>query len=147
MRKFVGIAELRRRGFAVLFGFIALAFLAGWSVMAYQAPSVPDGVKVAMGVLALTVIALSLVLLFPRTYLQVDLEKRTATFVDRGERSTLPLDEVGPLYVRKITRNIGNSASTKKSARRRLRKLNEQFGFSKTAPEKESYEYVNDELR
>lgn len=170
MRKFAGIAELRRRGAAVLVGFIALAFLTAWSVMAYQAPSVPDGVKVGMGVLALTVIALTLVLLFPRTYLRVDLEKRIATFVDRGTRSTLPLDEVGPLFVRKITRNIGNSAqrsdathtfriecaafpvafyvgSTKKSAQRRLRKLNEQFGFSKTAPQKESYEYVNDELR
>lgn len=170
MRKFVGIRELPRRGLAVLAGVIALAFLTAWSVMAYQAPAVPDGVKVAMGVLALTVIALALVLLFPRTYLHVDVEKRIATFVDRGTRSTLPLDEVGPLFVRKITRNIGNSAqrsdatytfriesaafpvafyvgSTKKSAQRRLKKLNEQLGFSRTAPPKESYEHVNDQLR
>lgn len=165
MRKFVGISELRRRGLAVLLGVIALTFLLGWSVMAYQAPAVPDAVKVGMGVLALTVIAVAHVLLFPRTYLHVDVGKRTATFVDRGTRSMLPLDEVGPLFVRRITRNVGNRAtstfrvesaafpvafyvgSTMESAQRRLRKLNEQLGFSRTAPPKDSYESAGGEWR
>lgn len=154
----------------MLIGFIALALLTAWSVLVYQSSSTPDGVKVAMGVSALIVIASTLVLLFPRTYLQIDVEKRTATFVDRGKRNVLPLNEVAPLYVRKITRNIGNSShrsettytfriecaafpvtfyvgSTKKHARRRLAKLNGQLGFSKTAPQKESYQHVNDEVR
>lgn len=171
MSKFPGIVELGRRGLAVLVGTTAMAFLVGLSVMVYQSPSAPDGAKIAIGVLALVVFAIVLMLLFPRTYLRVDLKSKTATFYERGEeRETVPLDEMGPLRVRKITKSIGNSGrradlsytfriessafpvtfyegSTKKHAQRRLKKLNQRFGFTKTAPEKESYEYVSGELQ
>ena len=154
----------------MILGTVAAAFGVGLAVMVHQDPGAPAGARIAIGVLALIVLTVLLVLVFPRTYLLVDVKGRNATFFEGGrETERVPLDQVGPLRVRKITKNIGNSGrradtsytfriessafpvtfyegSTKKHAQRRLRKLNARFGFTKTAPQKESYEHVQGEL-
>jgi hypothetical protein len=166
MRRYPAVTELRKRDLCWMAMFFAAVPLVALSVMIYQSkPSdVPAGAWTSVGLLAATELALAVVIRFPRRYLTVDLERGTATFVDKGKREEMPIRDLEPLYVRKVAKEIRGGqgrpdrtstwfrvetaaapvvfyrAASKKPAAKALARLNRKFGFTRAAAEKTDYE-------
>ena len=154
MTKFPGVVEQPRRNSALFFGVLAGAPLISLSLLAYHARITPTGAKVAISLFVMVELALVLMRLFPRTYLLIDEKGRVATFVNRGHRKEMPIEDLHPLQLRTIDRPrshgrvnrsyrvesaaapvIFHSGRNEEKAMKRLQQLNRRFGFEKTEPE------------
>jgi hypothetical protein len=161
MRRYPGISELGRRDRAYIASVFVTVPMIALCVLAYLPGPTPVGAWIAIGLLASIDAVLAGILLLPRTYLVIDAARGLATFVDRGERSEIPISEIAPLYVRKIEWRSGQDrgattlrwyrvetaaapvifyrGTDEKGAKRRLKRLNQKLGFSVTGPTRTEY--------
>ncbi len=162
MKKYVGISELPKRDFVFVASFFVTIPLIGLCVMVYQDPKPPRGAWIAIGALVALDLLIAAVLIFPRTYLTVDLKRGVAIFCDRGARAEMPLSDLQPLYIQNIRGRIkeraGQSArltgwsrvqtaaapvvfyrvaiEDTRKAKRAMKRLNEKLGFTLQGPTK-----------
>ena len=165
MKKYAGLSELPKRNRAFVSMFFFTVPMIALGVMVYQDPDAPVGAWIAIAVLAALDLLMLATLMFPRTYLTVDLSRRVATFVERGSRREIPLAELEPLYLHKITGTIVEHAASsgrptgwwqveskaapvlfyrsaiehEHKARRAIRRLNAEFGFTFEGPLETEY--------
>lgn len=162
MKKYVGISELPKRDFVFVASVFVTVPLIGLCVMVYQDPKPPLGAWIAIGALVAVDLLIAAVLLFPRTYLTIDLERRVAIFCDRGARTEMPLSDLQPLYIQNIRGQVKERAGQSgrltgwsrvqtaaapvifyraaiedtRKAKRAMKRLNEKLGFTLQGPTK-----------
>lgn len=158
MRRYPGISELPKRDRCWIAGLFVTVPLVALFVMVYQASEVPTRGWVLIAILASLDLLLAALLLFPRSYLVLDRKRGIATFVHPGKREEIPIADLEPLYIRKVSRMIRNDnvggdresawyrvetaaapicfyrGVTRKAAMRRLERLTRKLGFSRTGP-------------
>ena len=163
MRRYPAISELRKRDLCWVVGLFVTTPLVALLVMVYQASEVPMRAWIMIAVLASVDLLLAALLLFPRSYLVLDRKRGIATFVSRGKREEIPIADLEPLYIHKISRTVRNDriagdrqsiwyrvetaaapvcfyrGVTRKAASRRLERLKRKLGFSLTGPSKTEY--------
>jgi hypothetical protein len=160
VKKYVGISELPKRDFAFVASVFVTIPLLALCVMAWQDPRPPGGAWIAIGALVTADLLIAAVLLFPRTYLTVDLERRVAVFRDRGARAEMPLADLQPLYIQNVRGRVRGGAGQsgrltgwsrvqtaaapvifyraaiedERKAKRAMKRLNEKLGFTLQGP-------------
>lgn len=161
-KRYPGVVEIQRRTNAwILLVFLSLP-LVMFAVILLLPGEAPAGFRLTVAVLALADLVPIAILLFPRTYLTVDLLNRTATFVEPGTSTPIPLAELEPLYIHQTVgaekRGEGRHGrvqwftirsaaapvlfyrgADQGSAEKRLTRLTRRFGFTQTAPQKQEY--------
>jgi hypothetical protein len=161
--RYPAISELRKRDLCWIAGLFVTVPLVALFVMVYQASEVPTRGWGMIAVLAALDLLLAALLLFPRSYLVLDRKRGIATFVKRGKREEIPIADLEPLYIRKVSRMVRNDrvagdresawyrvetaaapvcfyrGATRKAATRRLERLKRKLGFSRTGPSKTEY--------
>lgn len=128
MKKYVGLIEVSKRDHAMAGIYLVTIVGAIISVALYQDRSLPAwGWMTGVSITALLDLIFASIVLFPRTYLTVDLDQRVATFFEEGTQRTIPLAELGPLYLQEtrgegeasgagMGRRIGGTAEVRTSA-------------------------------
>jgi hypothetical protein len=163
MRRYPAISELRKRDLCWVAELFVTVPLVALFVMVYQAAEVPTKAWIMITVLASIDLLLAAILLFPRSYLVLDRKRGIATFVNRKGREEIPIADLEPLYIRKVSRTIrsdrfaGDRQSiwfrvesaaapvcfyrgvTRRAASKRLERLKRKLGFSRTGPSKTEY--------
>lgn len=149
-RKYPAVRELKKRDAAFIASVFVTIPLLALCVLAYLPGETPIGACIAIALLAAADAAIVAILLFPRQYLVIDVARSVATYVNRGERTEMPLARLAPLYVRKIewhsqqtNRKMGwyrvetdaapvflFRSTDIDRAQRRLERFNRRFGFA-----------------
>lgn len=161
--RYPAISELQKRDHCWIASLFVTVPLVALFVMVYQASEVPTKGWVMIALLASLDLLLAALLLFPRSYLVLDRKRGIATFVRPGKREEIPIADLEPLYIRKVSRMIRNDriagdhesswyrvetaaapvcfyrGATRKAATRRLERLQRKLGFSRTGPSKTEY--------
>jgi hypothetical protein len=163
MPRYPAISELQRRDHCWIASLFVTVPLVALFVMVYQSSEVPTRGWVLIAILASLDLLLAALLLFPRSYLVLDRKRGIATFANRGKREEIPIADLEPLYIRKVSRMIRNDGvagdresawyrvetaaapvcfyrgATRKAATRRLERLKRKLGFSRTGPSRTEY--------
>lgn len=161
-KRYPGVVEIERRTNAwILLVFLSLP-LVMLSVILLLPGEAPAGLRLTVAILALVDLIPIGILLFPRTYLTVDLLNRTATFVEPGTSTPIPLGELEPLYIHetigpekrgenrhgRVQWFMIRSAAApvlfyrgtdQKNAEKKLARLTQRFGFRQIAPQKREH--------
>ncbi len=163
MGRYPAISELRKRDLCWIAGLFVTVPVVALLVMVYQASEVPTRAWIMIAFLASLDLLLAALLLFPRSYLVLDRKRGIATFVNHGKREEIPIADLEPFYIRKVSRTIrsdrfaGDRQSnwfrvetaaapvcfyrgvTRRAASKRLQRLKRKLGFSRTGPFRTEY--------